>query len=43
MLEQLDRFKEVGCTEVTVSCSNIEDLRWVNENVAKRLCRREQE
>ena len=37
MLEQLDRFREVGCTEVTVSCSNIDDLRWVNENVAKQL------
>ncbi|MEN3975545.1 LLM class flavin-dependent oxidoreductase [Emcibacter sp. SYSU 3D8] len=37
MLEQLGRFKEVGCTEVTVSCSSIEDVRWVNENVAKRL------
>jgi alkanesulfonate monooxygenase SsuD/methylene tetrahydromethanopterin reductase-like flavin-dependent oxidoreductase (luciferase family) len=37
MLEQLQRFAEAGCSEVTVSASSIEDVRWVNENVAARL------
>jgi alkanesulfonate monooxygenase SsuD/methylene tetrahydromethanopterin reductase-like flavin-dependent oxidoreductase (luciferase family) len=37
MIEQLGRFAEVGCTEVTVSCSGIEDVRWLDENVARRL------
>lgn len=37
MLEQLQRFAEAGCSEVTVSASSIEDVRWVNENVATRL------
>ena len=37
MLEQVQRFAEAGCSEVTVSASSIEDVRWVNENVAARL------
>ncbi|MEN3952064.1 LLM class flavin-dependent oxidoreductase [Iodidimonas sp. SYSU 1G8] len=37
MLEQLQRFADAGCSEVTVSASSIEDVRWVDENVARRL------
>ncbi|MBI1179165.1 MAG: LLM class flavin-dependent oxidoreductase [Alphaproteobacteria bacterium] len=37
MCEQLGRFAEAGCAEVTVSCSSIDDLRWLDETVARRL------
>jgi len=37
MLAQIARFAEAGCSELTVSVSTIEDLRWLNENVAARL------
>jgi hypothetical protein len=37
MCEQLHRFADVGCSEVTVAVSNIEDLRWLDEHVARRL------
>jgi alkanesulfonate monooxygenase SsuD/methylene tetrahydromethanopterin reductase-like flavin-dependent oxidoreductase (luciferase family) len=37
MGEQLDRFAAAGCSEVTVSCSSIDDVRWLDEHVARRL------
>lgn len=37
MLEQLDAFRAVGCSEVTAAVSNMEDVHWLNENVAARL------
>ena len=37
MCEQLQRFAEVGCVEVTAAVANIEDIRWLNANVASRL------
>ena len=37
MCEQLGRFAEVGCSEVTVAVASIEDVRWLHENVATRV------
>ncbi len=37
MCEQLQRFADVGCSEVTVALSNIDDLRWLDAHVARRF------
>jgi alkanesulfonate monooxygenase SsuD/methylene tetrahydromethanopterin reductase-like flavin-dependent oxidoreductase (luciferase family) len=37
MCEQLGRFAEVGCSEVTVAVADIEDVRWLHANVAARV------
>jgi alkanesulfonate monooxygenase SsuD/methylene tetrahydromethanopterin reductase-like flavin-dependent oxidoreductase (luciferase family) len=37
MCEQLARFAEVGCSEVTVAVANIDDVRWLDEHVAARV------
>jgi alkanesulfonate monooxygenase SsuD/methylene tetrahydromethanopterin reductase-like flavin-dependent oxidoreductase (luciferase family) len=37
MAEQIERFAAAGCSEVTVSCSSIDDVRWLDEYVARRL------
>ena len=35
MCEQLQRFAGVGCSEVTVAVSSIDDVRWLDEHVAR--------
>jgi alkanesulfonate monooxygenase SsuD/methylene tetrahydromethanopterin reductase-like flavin-dependent oxidoreductase (luciferase family) len=37
MCEQLQRFADVGCSELTVAVGNIDDLRWLDEHVARRF------
>jgi alkanesulfonate monooxygenase SsuD/methylene tetrahydromethanopterin reductase-like flavin-dependent oxidoreductase (luciferase family) len=37
MLEQLGRFAEVGCSEVTVAVSSIEQIRWLEQNLTGRV------
>lgn len=36
MCEQLEGFANVGCSEVTVAVSSMEDIHWLDENVAQR-------
>ena len=37
MCEQLQRFADVGCREVTVAASTLDEIQWLDENVARRL------
>ena len=37
MCEQLDRFANVGCSEVTIAASSLDDILWLDENVARRF------
>lgn len=36
MCEQVGRFADVGCTELTVAASSLEDILWLDQNVAQR-------
>ena len=37
MCEQLQRFADVGCSEVTIAAANIDDIRWLDANVVQRV------
>jgi len=39
MCEQLQRFADVGCCEVTVAASTLDEIHWLDENVARRISR----